>query len=409
MSGKPTFISAIRSAFTVSVAFAALPLEASAEKRARAPIVFAGDNATRTAATPAAATSSSSLATDKISRRIEFRYPDKPGEVFGAGAGTSTPAAPQAAPAAWTASQGAAPLAGPTRLVPRDPALSPGAFDARAAAAMVETPEHPAPRIVEAALAPMPVAVETPVVAGSVRTIVYADEFDGLPTSNGEIFHQSLLTGAHPTLPLPALVTVSNPANGREVTVRINDRGPFEDNAGFQVSRQVAAELGFGADGRADLVIRTGAAPQRSEPVAVRAPARPAVAAALPAAPADELFGGRAGAEPPAPRTAKARVPVQWPEPPADWDVSPEPARTVAATSGTHYVQLASFSDRRNAEAVREDLDNRLPVEIVPARVNGADYFRVRVGPLADRDTADALRDQLDAEGKGDGRVVTAG
>jgi rare lipoprotein A len=79
-----------------------------------------------------------------------------------------------------------------------------------------------------------------------------------------------------------------------------------------------------------------------------------------------------------------------------------------AAASGTLFVQLASFSDIGNAESLYRGLKGDLPVQIVPARVNGTDYFRVRVGPLDSRDAANELRDRLNAEGKGDGRVVTA-
>ena len=114
----------------------------------------------------------------------------------------------------------------------------------------------------------------------------------------------------------------------------------------------------------------------------------------------DELAGG-AGTKPaPAPLT---RAEVIWPEPPADWNVAPK-----SAPKGNVYVQVASFSDMGNADALYRDLRSNLPAEIVPARVNGADFFRVRVGPFDDRASAQRLRDRLDAEGKGNGRVVSA-
>jgi rare lipoprotein A len=121
----------------------------------------------------------------------------------------------------------------------------------------------------------------------------------------------------------------------------------------------------------------------------------------------DELAGGTDWGTKSA-AGAKPRAAVKWPEPPSDWSVSPAATKVSAAAAGTHYVQLASFSDIGNAETLYRGLRSDLPVEIVPARVNGADYFRVRVGPLASRDAAQDLRDRLNAEGKGDGRVVTA-
>lgn len=62
------------------------------------------------------------------------------------------------------------------------------------------------------------------------------------------------MSAAHPTLPLPSYAKVTNPATGRQVVVRVNDRGPFEDGADFQVSRGAAAALGFGGAEQASLM-----------------------------------------------------------------------------------------------------------------------------------------------------------
>ncbi|RYG98837.1 MAG: septal ring lytic transglycosylase RlpA family protein, partial [Alphaproteobacteria bacterium] len=58
----------------------------------------------------------------------------------------------------------------------------------------------------------------------------YGDAFNGRPTATGERFDMNALTAAHKTLPLPALVEVTNLENGRRVVLRVNDRGPFVDN-----------------------------------------------------------------------------------------------------------------------------------------------------------------------------------
>lgn len=68
----------------------------------------------------------------------------------------------------------------------------------------------------------------------------YADKFDGRKTANGEIFSQKKLTAAHRTLPFGTMVTVKNLANGKSVTVRINDRGPFAGNRLIDLSRAAA-------------------------------------------------------------------------------------------------------------------------------------------------------------------------
>lgn len=68
----------------------------------------------------------------------------------------------------------------------------------------------------------------------------YADKFDGRKTASGEIFSQKKLTAAHRTLPFGTMVTVKNLANGKSVTVRINDRGPFAGNRLIDLSRAAA-------------------------------------------------------------------------------------------------------------------------------------------------------------------------
>ncbi|MBC7979507.1 MAG: septal ring lytic transglycosylase RlpA family protein [Armatimonadetes bacterium] len=68
-------------------------------------------------------------------------------------------------------------------------------------------------------------------------------------TSLGEKVQPWHLTGAHKTLPLPALVKVTNLENGRSVNVRINDRGPFITGRHLDVTPRAAKKLGFHGDG----------------------------------------------------------------------------------------------------------------------------------------------------------------
>ncbi|MFO7477597.1 MAG: septal ring lytic transglycosylase RlpA family protein [Methyloceanibacter sp.] len=65
------------------------------------------------------------------------------------------------------------------------------------------------------------------------------------PTANGERMQEGALTAAHPFLPFGAHVKVANLDNGREVVVRINDRGPFAKNRIIDVSKAAAAKLGM--------------------------------------------------------------------------------------------------------------------------------------------------------------------
>jgi len=72
----------------------------------------------------------------------------------------------------------------------------------------------------------------------------YGRKFHGLPTSNGETYDMYAMTAAHKTMPIPSYARVRNPANGREVVVRINDRGPFAPGRVIDLSYTAALRLG---------------------------------------------------------------------------------------------------------------------------------------------------------------------
>ena len=71
----------------------------------------------------------------------------------------------------------------------------------------------------------------------------YGKKFHGRPTSSGEVYNMYAMTGAHATMPIPSYVRVRNPANGREVIVRINDRGPFHPGRIIDLSYTAALKL----------------------------------------------------------------------------------------------------------------------------------------------------------------------
>ncbi|SNY93453.1 Rare lipoprotein A (RlpA)-like double-psi beta-barrel [Cohaesibacter sp. ES.047] len=84
----------------------------------------------------------------------------------------------------------------------------------------------------------------------------YGDDFHGRLTANGEIFNMNELTAAHPTLPLPSYVRVTNLKNGRSVIVRVNDRGPYAHNRVIDLSKRVAEVLSFKNDGIANVRVK---------------------------------------------------------------------------------------------------------------------------------------------------------
>jgi len=73
----------------------------------------------------------------------------------------------------------------------------------------------------------------------------YGDQFNGKKTANGETYNKGSMTAAHPTLPLPSLVKVTNLKNNKSVIVRVNDRGPFAKNRVIDLSQKAAEILEY--------------------------------------------------------------------------------------------------------------------------------------------------------------------
>lgn len=79
----------------------------------------------------------------------------------------------------------------------------------------------------------------------------YGPRFHGRRTANGERYDMNELTAAHPSLPFGTKVGVRNTRTGREVVVRINDRGPFSKNRIIDLSYAAAREVGVVGPGTA--------------------------------------------------------------------------------------------------------------------------------------------------------------
>lgn len=84
----------------------------------------------------------------------------------------------------------------------------------------------------------------------------YADSYEGRPTASGEKFSQSNYTAAHKTLPLGTRVAVTNISNGRQVVVKINDRGPFVKRRIIDLSKVAAHDLDMVGKGVTKVKIR---------------------------------------------------------------------------------------------------------------------------------------------------------
>ncbi len=155
----------------------------------------------------------------------------------------------------------------------------------------------------------------------------YGKDFHGKSTSSGETYNMNAMTAAHKTLPLGVYVKVHNRDNGREVIVRVNDRGPFVKGRIIDLSYAAAKKLGVDV---------AGTAPVRIEALGYRL----------------EGAGGKGAYEEP-----------------ATYD------------SGNYTVQVGSFKEYANALRLSRDLKNLFGFSDVHLTdVNGDLFYRVYAG-----------------------------
>jgi rare lipoprotein A len=239
----------------------------------------------------------------------------------------------------------------------------------------------------------------------------YGPGFHQNRTANGEIFDQNLLTAAHPTLPLPSMVRVTNLDNGRSIAVRVNDRGPFKNGRIIDLSRRAAQLLGFEGTGTAKVLVEIMAAESRqfaaaalSEWAMAAAP-EPAPVVAVSSQPltpdaqfqADGLSSGTSD-HPPSSAVATAAVRAA---PSPDLVVTRRPVGPSSI-----YVQAGAFTRFENASRLHAQLADLGESRIQPARVSGQQFYRVRLGPVGSVEEADRLLSVLIERGHTNVSVV---
>lgn len=174
----------------------------------------------------------------------------------------------------------------------------------------------------------------------------YGADFHGKLTSNGETYDMYALTAAHKTLPLGVHVRVTNKANGRQLVVRVNDRGPFVKGRIIDLSYAAAKQLG---------VVGPGTAPVRIEALGYQSQ-------------------GQGGA-------------VAYQQP-ASYDI------------GSFTIQVGAFSVADNAERLAAQLRSQYGVSsIQQGWVKGKLFYRVRVGKYSSLTAAEQARDEFQRHG----------
>lgn len=225
----------------------------------------------------------------------------------------------------------------------------------------------------------------------------YGKKFHGQKTSSGELYDMYKMTAAHPTLPIPSYARVTNVVNGKQVIVRVNDRGPFHSGRIIDLSYTAALKLGYLGKGSGELEVerllpediaaitmnkagqpvpsleeRSAAAakqPERIEPAVVETGA--------------VNLGGTDIVQ-----IADTAAPAIAPQVVA---VAP-----LATSAQGFYLQLGAYSQAANAEAARMRLAPDMTAGLPPTEVVafGAVY-RLYSGPFATREEAAAAAQKL--------------
>ena len=357
---------------------------AHADRRA-APITYA-DTAESTAPQTATQPVPSSTTSVTASRRVDFQYPTQ----------SATPATPPRTVLPSTPQTQTDPISStePFSFRVSEPRIDAGVPSQPIRIASVQ-PQQTARTGKPLTLSRVRANRDAEIAEERGQAGIYMDGFNGQPTANGEIFDETAMTAAHPSLPLPSLVQVINEDKGREIVVRVNDRGPFDGKRILELSPRAATVLGMGQDRFASVRLRyLGPAPVQQNPetyasTSVENESLPPIQ--------------------PGPEPVSVVKTVTAPAQPA---TRPDPVRVAslsvaAAPAGNIFIQAGAFSDIANAQRLTTSIGMGLPVKIEEARVNGGDFFRVLVGPFPNRDVAERERRQLSRDGVVDGFITT--
>jgi len=227
----------------------------------------------------------------------------------------------------------------------------------------------------------------------------YGKKFHGQKTSSGELYDMYKMTAAHPTLPLPSYVRVTNLSNGAQVIVRVNDRGPFHSSRIIDLSYTAAYKLGYLGKGSSELEI------ERILPDEIERMGRYKANPAASPMQTIQLTDSKAG---PHPLAVALELPttqagdVEKPEvyavaPPMTVTSVPEVSAPTPLTVtapvivpiGGFYLQFGAYALSDNADAASNRLQPNWIAALPPLKVveSGA-LYRLYSGPFANREDA---------------------
>lgn len=230
------------------------------------------------------------------------------------------------------------------------------------------------------------------------------DVFHGRPTATGETFDMNGLTAAHKTLPLPCMAEVTNLENGRQICLKVNDRGPFPPGRLLDVSRRAAQLLGFESKGLAKVRVRTLVL----ESLALNGlnPQTAMYAAAPPPTPLSSPV--QKGVKP---RAAVALESLSLPE-----DLFKEDSPAIAVASEVPiskpslqagiFVEVGVHKTLDDAQKLAQQLSKITDSPIQPIKSKRENSYVARLGPLLSMSTANQILDQLVEAGHLTSRIV---
>ena len=269
------------------------------------------------------------------------------------------------------------------------------------------------------------------------------DVFHGRPTATGERYDMNGITAAHKTVPLPCIAKVTNLENGRELIVKVNDRGPFITGRIIDVSRRSAQLLGFERQGLAKVRVET-LVPESlalngiDTPTVMMAQAptppvspAPVVLSAAPLVVAQssdpetlfEALAAGEGAENTSPRMPHMAAEAPLPEPPITTEQpypesivlaeaplsatpSPQPVKLEATPSTGIFVHVGEYETYAKAQSMSRALEGFADSPIGIVKNNGPQPYVARLGPLPSMSKANQLLDQLVNAGHLISRIV---
>ncbi len=228
----------------------------------------------------------------------------------------------------------------------------------------------------------------------------YGCKYQGQTTSSGEVFDTYQMTAAHPILPIPSYVRVTNLENQKSVVVRINDRGPFVTNRVIDLSYLAARRIGLIEKGTGDVEVErifplasaapaTSATPATPAPVSAPATLPNQIITVIPAQPVPSLV-------PPAQTPAPVAMIAPKPASVATLAPATSPLSTVAPRAGPQiFLQFGAFVDAGKAEQERLRLTQkggwRYPINVL----THSGLYKIVMGPVPSEPQAQQEKKEL--------------